>query len=692
MFSGEYAEGNANPTASDCDMDIHSDQSGPGFDDSILDVDDSDIEQEEKGTPSKDPLLDVNIKTTGASQSPWPSIPPVSPKSIYRLADKYNEAELKKKAYANIAASLTPANVLVELAHPFAGIFPEIKDLITTYAVQHWIAVSISQTFEDAVIKLTKIEHTKRAWIDSDTSLDMPADGALAIGALQIPYSAISLVTLTVQNSALTILLHYSRTAPNAKPYSAAAAVLLNEILKGSISFAIALDNAELSPANSAVHHKYPSDTASPLLSLDKPTSVSRRAHSLALGHEESWQSGRTGTALAVLPTRTSWWIVPSQWNFRIRKIGQAVLSRDCWKLAVPACCYVLQNNVRSLEMLKRNYLNFRFTIKLQFVAAANLDVATFQVSYQMKRDNAKQAPVKVETRASSSNGHAEMDPFTGFAAVIMACLTSGFAGVYFEKVLKGSSANLWVRNVQLTLFSLPPAFLAALFPEFSLRDLSGTAPLRTTQTAGSDAPTWLFGNFGGWAIATVLCQVFGGLVTALVIKYSDNIAKGFATSLSIIISFAAGVILFQFPVTLPFLVGCSIVLASTYYYNQPEGETPPKPRMSTNSYQPTSTGLKTNDLKGAFAVEFEAADPLSLSSGPHRRHLSVDQGGTDPSYPFAEYSNKVGEAPRFINLAPFASAGVAVPLEADVSPRSPVPPFVAGQPFGPQYPNSPKI
>ena len=51
----------------------------------------------------------------------------------------------------------------------------------------------------------------------------------------------------------------------------------------------------------------------------------------------------------------------------------------------MPACCYVLQNNVRSLEMLKRNYLNFRFTIKLQFVAAANLDVATFQVSYQMK-------------------------------------------------------------------------------------------------------------------------------------------------------------------------------------------------------------------------------------------------------------------------------------------------------------------
>lgn len=33
----------------------------------------------------------------------------------------------------------------------------------------------------------------------------------LNIGGLHIPYSVVSLVTLTVQNSALTILLHYVR-------------------------------------------------------------------------------------------------------------------------------------------------------------------------------------------------------------------------------------------------------------------------------------------------------------------------------------------------------------------------------------------------------------------------------------------------------------------------------------------------
>lgn len=109
---------------------------------------------------------------------------------------------------------------------------------------------------------------------------------------------------------------------------------------------------------------------------------------------------------------------------------------------------------------------------------------------------------------------------------MLLLCTASGFAGVYFEKVLKGANADLWVRNIQLTLFSLPPALLAALFPDFSIRSFLGFNEVRS-KLVNPDAPTWLFGNFGFWALATVFCQVFGGLVTALVIRYSDNIAKG---------------------------------------------------------------------------------------------------------------------------------------------------------------------
>lgn len=228
----------------------------------------------------------------------------------------------------------------------------------------------------------------------------------------------------------------------------------------------------------------------------------------------------------------------------------------------------------------------------LQYVAATNLDAATFQVSYQMKILTTagfsvlllrkKLSPsqwlalfflaigvgiVQIQTKGGGASKAAaaaivttssldvhSMNALKGFMAVVAACFTSGLAGVYFEMVLKGSQADLWVRNVQLSTFSLIPALLPVIFSHQPGSGVKG-----------------LFDNFGGWAWATVGIQVFGGLVTAMVIKYSDNILKGFATSLSIVISFLASVALFDFQISLPFILGSMTVLAATWLYNQPK-------------------------------------------------------------------------------------------------------------------------
>ena len=210
--------------------------------------------------------------------------------------------------------------------------------------------------------------------------------------------------------------------------------------------------------------------------------------------------------------------------------------------------------------------------------------MATFQVSYNLKilttalcsvvllkrRLTARNwsalvalaigvAVVQLQSASSNSFSGAEqeMHRATGLLAVACACITSGLAGVYFEMVLKGSPANLWVRNVQLSLFSLVPAITPVLLP--SLSPFPGGV-----DTLSKDP----FAHFGIWAWAVVVCQVAGGLITALVIKFADNILKGFATSLSIVLSFLAGVVLFDTRVTPSFVLGAATVMCATYVYN----------------------------------------------------------------------------------------------------------------------------
>lgn len=44
---------------------------------------------------------------------------------------------------------------------------------------------------------------------------------------------------------------------------------------------------------------------------------------------------------------------------------------------------------------------------------------------------------------------------FVGLMAVLTACFSSGFAGVYFEKILKETKQSVWIRNIQLGKFEM---------------------------------------------------------------------------------------------------------------------------------------------------------------------------------------------------------------------------------------------
>lgn len=69
------------------------------------------------------------------------------------------------------------------------------------------------------------------------------------------------------------------------------------------------------------------------------------------------------------------------------------------------------------------------------------------------------------------------------------------------------------------------------------------------------------------WLI--VFLQAFSGLVVAVVVKYADNILKGFATSAAIILSCIASMYFFDFQLSLQFAVGAFLVILATYMYSK---------------------------------------------------------------------------------------------------------------------------
>ncbi|XP_021776925.2 UDP-N-acetylglucosamine transporter isoform X5 [Papio anubis] len=134
-------------------------------------------------------------------------------------------------------------------------------------------------------------------------------------------------------------------------------------------------------------------------------------------------------------------------------------------KLAIPSGIYTLQNN-------------------LLYVALSNLDAATYQVTYQLKILTTALFSVSmlskklgvyqwlslvilmtgvafVQWPSDSQLDSKELSAgsqFVGLMAVLTACFSSGFAGVYFEKILKETKQSVWIRNIQLVSFSLEPS------------------------------------------------------------------------------------------------------------------------------------------------------------------------------------------------------------------------------------------
>lgn len=197
----------------------------------------------------------------------------------------------------------------------------------------------------------------------------------------------------------------------------------------------------------------------------------------------------------------------------------------------------------------------------------------------------------KVEENASKS--YQEQKRWIGVLAVLGACCTSGFGGVYFELVLKpradaASDArpppSVWAKNVQLSTFALVIALV--------------TAFLKDHKAILSDG---FFQGYSPLVLLVITLEAGGGLVVAAVIKYADNILKSFATAVSIVTSTIVSALVFGFTISQLFVGGCILVFIAIGLYSRQEKE---EPKGADASKIASSPPPKTADSSGVVITK----------------------------------------------------------------------------------------
>ncbi|KAK8803690.1 hypothetical protein WA158_001384 [Blastocystis sp. Blastoise] len=246
----------------------------------------------------------------------------------------------------------------------------------------------------------------------------------------------------------------------------------------------------------------------------------------------------------------------------------------DVLKQAIPAILYTIQNN-------------------FLYVAISNLEAAVYQVSSQVKLLTAAIFSVTmlgkhiacaqwfslfilgigvalVQLDNTSSEPKENTNLFIGLGAILISCTTSGFAGVYMERMFKDVKLSIWVRNFWLAFWSLISGILMIAF----------TSP-------STFNPSKFFEGYSIWAWIAIILLAIGGLIIALVLKYADNILKAFGGSASIILSSIISIYLFDFKVSTLFAIGCLLVSVATVLYSWGAPTTKKYQSLATSESQP---------------------------------------------------------------------------------------------------------
>lgn len=358
-----------------------------------------------------------------------------------------------------------------------------------------------SSSNDKSLIKDLKLEKT---------DIHAPENKQSFLSMLVTPLMVIS---LTLQNTLIALTMRLSRVRKNTsgKTYIASTAVVSSEFIK--IFFCILFYYFELKS-------EYQNQE------IQKGTSDSNSSTKFSLGQ-----------------------YFPSLFNISTQT--PALL-----QVSIPSILYTFQNNLQYTAMSCLPAVLYQILVQLKLLTTAVLSYTYLKRNISFGQwfsiISLTFGVILVQLSALKPSSLNLKSPHINFSkgliAVGLSCLTSAFAGVYFEKLLKdeksveqtcnNSNSNivkhnlLWEKNYQISFISF---FLSVI-----LMFAYDKKALFTQIGDNSKFKSFFINYFEGytplvWSV--ILLHSIGGLLTSLIVKRTNSIVKSFTSTASILLT-----------------------------------------------------------------------------------------------------------------------------------------------------------
>ena len=301
-------------------------------------------------------------------------------------------------------------------------------------------------------------------------------------------------------------------------------------------------------------------------------------------------------------------------------------LAKNSQKMLMLAGIYGVMNLISFVSLARIDAVEFTVASQLKILATACFFVVLFKRSLSDTKWRAlillvcgtilvsnPDGNMNNKTAGDGANGSDGFgSKLIGYIAVLTQVALSGFAAVYFEKVIKSSTEKLsiWDRNVQLAGASI--AFYFATFLWEAIRSDPNKDGIENKDSGGGGG-----GFFKGWSFITFLLACLsagGGILVALTFKYADAILKTLAVSLAIVITTFISWALLGSKLNITIIIGAISAILGVLNYNY--DATPKNNKVVVTTKEESSSPIRNNQ---ATVI---ANDNNNINSSNQRKKL----------------------------------------------------------------------